>query len=281
MEYKLNSYKTFKDNGIYVVLWMIIAYCLMLFPLLRGDVEGQYAESETETAWTMENEFPFAIETNSKSCEEEIKQELRNIISGIQDEDWFINLIGDHCECDYKHERIERAYNQRNAEWHPWKLTEDGDHQEMPVVMTANWTHEAFKDLASAYWLNASDIRHVENHYWIKEWVVLCITVAETSWGNRGAGWKNIGSVWSNDRWDRPVYALQQAWLEAIGKTLTNKYLWRKQTLWCLSNAGSCIEPNDNGARYATSESSRQKNMVACLSVIYWPIDASTFSIRR
>lgn len=219
MEYKLNSYKTFKDNGIYVVLWMILAYCLMLFPILRGDVEGQYAESETETAWT----------------------------------------------CEVRE---------------PWLLTEDWDHQLMPPIEKET-EHERFKELASAYWLNASDIRHVENHYWIKEWVVLCITVAETSWGNRGAGWKNIGSVWSNDRWDRPVYALQQAWLEAIGKTLTNKYLWRKQTLWCLSNAGSCIEPNDNGARYATSESSWQKNMVACLSVIYWPIDASTFSIRR
>lgn len=37
MEYKLNSYKTFKDNGIYVVLWMILAFCLMLFPLCWGN----------------------------------------------------------------------------------------------------------------------------------------------------------------------------------------------------------------------------------------------------
>lgn len=162
----------------------------------------------------------------------------------------------------------------------PWKLTEDWDHQEMPELQ-ATESHERFKELATAYWLDASQIRAVENHYWIKEWVILCITVAETSWWNRWYGEKNIGSVGSNDRWDRPTYALMEAWLEWIGKTLTNKYLWWKQTLWCLSNAWSCKEPNDNWKRYATSESSREKNMVACLWTIYWPVNASEFSIRR
>ena len=169
---------------------------------------------------------------------------------------------------------------EKAEEWKPWQLTEDGDHQEMPAV---EWTdeHEKFKSLASSYGLDASQIRAVENHYGIREWVILCITIAETSGGNRGAWWKNIWSVWSNDRGDRPTYALMESWLEDIGKTLNNKYLWSKNTLWCLSNAGSCKESNDNGKRYATSESSRQKNMVACLSTIYWNVDASTFTIRR
>ena len=164
--------------------------------------------------------------------------------------------------------------------WTPWQLTEDGDHQEMPPIEATD-EHERFKELASAYWLDAWMIRNVENHYWIKEWVILCITVAETSWGNRWAGWKNIGSVGSNDRWDRPTYALMESWLEAIGKTLTNRYLGSKKTLGCLSNAGSCTESWDNGKRYATSEGSRQKNMVACLSTIYWTINPSEFNIRR
>lgn len=165
-------------------------------------------------------------------------------------------------------------------EWTPWKLTESGDHQEMPEIK-ATTEHERFKELANDYWLNPSTIREVENHYWIKEWVILCITIAETSWWNRWAWWKNIWSVGSNDRWDRPTYALMEAWLEAIGKTLNNQYLWSKKTLWCLSNAGSCNESNDNWKRYATSESSREKNMVACLSTIYGNVNASTFGIRR
>lgn len=165
---------------------------------------------------------------------------------------------------------------QENRE--PWMVS--WDHQVMPEIQ-ATTEHEKFKEMAAAYWLDASMIWNVENHYWVKEWVVLCITVAETSWGKRWAWGKNIGSVGSNDRWDRPTYALMEAWLEDIGKTLTNRYLWSKQTLWCLSNAWHCTEPRDNGKRYATSKSSREKNMVACLSKIYWPINPSTFSIRR
>jgi DNA modification methylase len=121
----------------------------------------------------------------------------------------------------------------------------------------------------------------VENHYWIKEWVILCITIAETSWGNRWYGKTNPWNVGNNDRWDRVQYAFFETWLEKIGQTLTNKYLWKKQTLGCLSNDGSCVEPWDNGSRYATSESTWQKNMTACLSTIYWKIDPSSFSIRR
>lgn len=175
---------------------------------------------------------------------------------------------------------ISKPVEEKTEEWTPWQLTESGDHQEMPPV---EWSteHEKFKSLAQSYGLDASQIRAVENHYWIKEWVILCITVAETSWWNRWYGAKNIGSVGSNDRGDRPTYALMESWLEDIGKTLNNRYLWSKKTLGCLSNAGSCRESNDNWKRYATSESSRQKNMVACLSTIYWNVDASTFTIRR
>ena len=164
----------------------------------------------------------------------------------------------------------------------PWDIIEDElwVHQEMPKI-EAETEHEKFKKLSEAYWLDASTIRTVENHYGIKEWVILCITVAETSWWNRWAWWKNIGSVWSNDRWERPVYALPEAWLEAIWKTLTNRYLWKIQTLWCLSNAWSCQSRDDKWYRYATSDWNRERNMIACLSTIYWPINASQFSIRR
>lgn len=160
----------------------------------------------------------------------------------------------------------------------PWMVSWDA--QVMPEL-TSTTEHEKFKELANYYWLNPSTIREVENHYWIKEWVILCITVAETSWGNRWAWGKNIWSVGSNDRWDRPTYALMEAWLEAIGKTLTNRYLGRIQTLGCLSNAGSCQSWDNYKYRYATSTSSWEKNMVACLSKIYWKVDPKTFNIRR
>ena len=36
---QLNSYKTYKDKWLLVVIWMIIAYCLMLLPLCWGNKE--------------------------------------------------------------------------------------------------------------------------------------------------------------------------------------------------------------------------------------------------
>ena len=223
MEQKLNSLKTYKDNWLLVVIWMIIAYVMMLIPLCWGNWQGEEmkAESETETAWTSEV-------------------------------------------------------------WTPWQLTEDGDHQLMPPISeNISDSHERFKEMAAAYGLDASKIWMVEEYYWLTEWLVLCVTVAETSWGNRWAWGKNIWSVGSNDRWDRPTYALMESWLEAIWKTLTNRYLGNIQTLGCLSNAWHCQSWDDNGKRYATSESSWQKNMVACLSQIYWTINPATFNIRQ
>lgn len=214
----------------------------------------------------------YDVEWCSRAYDVSVKQiqdwvSTAEIQREVLEEEW--------CPESYK-ERLQVIWNERT----PWKLNESWDAQEMPIVEW-NDSHEKFKNLAIAYWLDASQIRAVENHYWITEWVILCITVAETSWWNRWAWWKNIWSVWSNDRWERPTYALMESWLEDIWKTLTNRYLWKKQTLWCLSNAWSCKETNDNWKRYATSESHREKNMTACLSTIYWSIDPATFSIRR
>ena len=200
----------------------------------------------------------------------------------VEQEKWFTKY------CVEYDEQIMELENQIEElkEWksdidrEPWMLNESWDAQLMPELQSTT-EHEKFKELAADYGLDAWMIWNVENHYWIKEGVILCITVAETSWGNRWAWGKNIWSVGSNDRGDRPTYALMESWLEAIGKTLTNRYLGKIQTLGCLSNAGSCQSWDDNGKRYATSDWNWERNMVACLSSIYGKVDPSTFSIRR
>ena len=172
----------------------------------------------------------------------------------------------------------ETAWTSEVQEREPWMVS--WNQQVMPEIKS-NEEHERFKEMCKAYWLDASTIWNVENHYWIKEGVILCITVAETSWGHNWAGGKNIWSVGSNDRGDRPTYALMEAWLEAIGKTLNNRYLGSIQTLGCLSNGGSCQAWDNNWKRYATSNWNWERNMVACLSKIYGTVDAKSFSIRR
>lgn len=224
MEYKLNSLKTYKDNWLLVVIWMIIAYVMMLIPLCWGNWQGEEvkAESETETAWTAE--------------------EIRE----------------------------------------PWQLVEDELwlHQEMPPI-EKDTPHERFKEMALAYGLEPSTIWKAEDFYWLTEWMILCIAIAETSWGTKWAWYGNIGNVGNNDRWQRVSYAFLETALEKIWMTLTNKNLGRKQTLWCLSNAWNCIETYDNGKRYATSDGNRERNMMACLGKIYGRINPQTFNIRQ
>lgn len=171
------------------------------------------------------------------------------------------------------------------GEWQPWQLTEDWTNQVMPTT-TWDSSHDKFKSLSNAYGLNPSAIREVENHYWLTEGLILCITVAETSGGKFGAGENNIWNVWNTDSNPRGnSYSNLWASLDAIGRTLTNKNLGKKQTLWCLSNRHHCEEVGDNGMRYATSSpetsGAREPNMVACLSQIYWTINPATFNIRN
>lgn len=253
---------------VVAVAWWIIAYAqTKQEPIQEILNQIELNNSELELLEIKQAELNLANEQAKEKLLNEYWLEISKPVEEKAEE------IIDDDTCDW-------IWCEWNTERIPWQLTEDGTHQEMPPV---EWEteHEKFKSLAQFYGLDASQIRAVENHYGIKEWVILCITVAETSWWNRWYGAKNIGSVGSNDRGDRPTYALMESWLEDIGKTLNNRYLWSKKTLGCLSNAGSCNESNDNWKRYATSDSSRQKNMVACLSTIYWNVDASTFTIRR
>ena len=169
----------------------------------------------------------------------------------------------------------------------PWKLTASWDSQEMPEIK-ASTSHERFKELSKAYWLNPSTIREVENKYNLREWIVLCLVIAETSWGKAWYGKKwcwNFWNVGNNDRWDRRCYSSEYEWLSAIGQALSNKYLGRIQTLGCLSNAGSCTWWEDLNSRYATSNWNWERTMLNCLNKIYsedlGEIDPSRFNVRR
>lgn len=142
-------------------------------------------------------------------------------------------------------------------------------------------SHQRFIEMANAYGLDASLIRKYEDKWQLKEWTILCIAIAETSWGKFGAGQNNIWNVWNNDRWDRVSFWWLENSLNAIGQTLNNKYLWWKQTLGCLSLAGNCNEVDDNGKIYASSKANWENNMTACLSSIYATDIDSGFLFRK
>lgn len=174
------------------------------------------------------------------------------------------------------------------AEWYPGKLTADWLSQEMPEV-NGSTSHDRFKALCEAYWLDASLIRELENKYNIREWVLLAILIAETSWGNNWnytwEGCYNLGNVGNNDRWDRVCFQGKEESIEEVARTLNNKYLWNVLTLWCLSNAWSCVRYFDSWKRYATSPGNWERNIKNVLNTIYadelGQIEPSKFSVRR
>ena len=171
---------------------------------------------------------------------------------------------------------------------YPWKLTVSGDSQEMPELAEKT-SHDRFKELSYKYWLDPSEIWEVENKYWIREWLILAILIAETS------GWKNwayvsewcynLWNVGNNDRWDRVCYDSFETGLEKIAQTLNNSLLWTTQTLGCLSRAGSCKWWEDKGYIYASSDGNWERNMLNVLNTIYreelWEINPERFNVRR
>lgn len=172
--------------------------------------------------------------------------------------------------------------------WYPGKLNADWLSQEMPEIQGAD-SHSRFKALCEAYGLDASLIRELENRYGIREWVLLAILIAETSWGNNweyvSEGCYNLWNVGNNDRGQRVCFEWKEESIEQVAITLNNRYLWSVITLGCLSNAWSCVKYDDSWKRYATSNGNWERNILNVLNTIYWEelgqIDASKFSVRR
>jgi len=167
----------------------------------------------------------------------------------------------------------------------PWQLNEEENQQEMPVLIETE-SHQRFIELADKYNLPADLIWHTENYYWLKEWTILCIAIAETSWWKKwyGKDWCwNYGNVGNtDDPQKRRCFANQWAWLAAIWQTLNNDYLRNNQTIACLNWAGECIEPNATQKRYSTGTSwNRERNMIGCFYSIYQEkINPQTFNLH-
>lgn len=187
----------------------------------------------------------------------------------------------------YNAEEKAEELTEIESEREPWTLTESWDSQLMPEIESKT-SHDRFKELSWKYWINPSTIWEVENKYNLRESMVLCLIIAETS------GWKswywqkgcwNYWNVWNNDRWNRRCYSSEYEWLSAVGRALSNKYLWKIQTLWCLSNAWSCTWWEDLNSRYATSNWNWERTMLNCLNTVYaeelGEIDATRFNVRR
>lgn len=264
-EQKLNSLKTYKDKGLRTVIGCVVALSIFTIGALSTVENGAKAE-------TNENQKFVACfgcshyDADTNSC--------------IEWDKW-----SRWCEANFPTKTLEER-----DEWgrYPWKLNAEWTSQEMPEV---KWTdsHQRFKELCQAYWLDPSKIWELENKYNLREGVLLAILIAETSWGHNGEyvdeGCYNLWNVWNNDSWDRVCFEWKWESIEQVAMTLNNRHLWNVLTLGCLSNAWSCVRYFDSWKRYATSNGNWERNMLNVLNTIYedelGEINASKFSVRR
>lgn len=142
------------------------------------------------------------------------------------------------------------------------------------VLKLNTWLNE----LAKRYDLDGNMLSNIDKKYWLREWTTLCIAIAETWWWKkwRWRPWcRNYWNVW------KKCFNSSQEWLEAIWKTLNNKYLKNNKTIWCLTAAWECILPNASKSRYAMDNWNRQKNVVGCFYQIYkTKINPKTFNLH-
>lgn len=149
-------------------------------------------------------------------------------------------------------------------------------------TLSSVWVKLRTEELLQHYWLNNYNEREV---IWrlhnIKTEVLVCITYADTSIGRYMKSKNNIGNVGNNDRWDTVNYRSLLKWIDAIGRTLNNKYLWQYEELRQLAGSTNPGWPN-----YATELTNwiRSQNWIIniqnCLSLIYDSKQNGGFKIR-
>ena len=135
-------------------------------------------------------------------------------------------------------------------------------------------------ELAKRYNLSWNMLSNIDEKYGLKEWTTLCIAIAETWWWKK---WK--WRPWCRNYWNiwKKCFNSSLEWLEAIGKTLNNKYLKNNETIWCLSTAWECTLSKASKSRYAMDKSwNRQKNIIGCFYQIYQTkINPKTFNLHE
>jgi hypothetical protein len=114
---------------------------------------------------------------------------------------------------------------------------------------------------------------------WVKTEVLVCIARADTHLGYAMKSENNFWNVGNNDRWDTVSYNSRLSGIMAIWAALSNKYLWKKETIGDLSYAWGC--KIDCWKVYASSNDNRQNNVLNCLSNIHMKKITQDFTFRK
>lgn len=157
-----------------------------------------------------------------------------------------------------------------------WKVNSNWQAQEIKPL-TSKWLDARMEELLSMYpavsW-HLDTFINLGKEYHIKPEVVIAIAKADSSLWNELKTSNNIGNVGNNDRWDTLHFESIEKWIEAIYKTLNNKYLWDIYNIGYLSEwwrmvlwGKSCSLPNE--FCYATSTDNWNNNVINTLRLLH------------
>jgi hypothetical protein len=251
------------------ILWLILLFILVLF--ISYTSQADYIEIINEKK-----------KANIKIAEEQIKIKDEALQNLRLEESKLVNAISIYQECiklnTTKDLPISCEDITIDIKW------------ELNWLVNKNWQSQSYIDLIwdnpkarAEYLLSKYPIVswHLDTFitlwekYNINPYVVIAIAKADSSLGNELSTANNIGNVGNNDRWDRVAFETLEKWIEAIYKTLNNKYLWDIYTIGYLSEWGriavwsktSCKDKNQ--FCYATSEENWNINVINTLRNIY------------
>lgn len=159
---------------------------------------------------------------------------------------------------------------QNNKPTKRWRLNDNGVSQRY-IYLESEWREARMKELLSHYDRAPEyEVRKVVARiYQVYPEVLICIAYADTSLWNYLKTPNNIGNVGNNDRWDKVTHWTAEAGVNAIGKVLTNRYLWQYTERKQLAGSSNPAWPN-----YATEltdwvrSNNRYNNTLNCIWMI-------------
>jgi len=146
-----------------------------------------------------------------------------------------------------------------------WRRLNSNWFSQRYIHLEGEGREERMKSLLASYWFDNYEVRKtIARVFRIYPETLICVAYADSSLGRFLKTEHNYWNVWNNDRGETMSFHNSEAWIHAIWKVLTNRYLWNKMTLWELS-------PYEWGEApfYATSPENREINVLNCHGMIY------------
>ena len=162
----------------------------------------------------------------------------------------------------------------------PYRRLNSNGYSQKYIELSWATRDERAISLLEAYWFDKetwNTIKVIARIHKVYPEMILAIAYADSSMWKFLRGKNNFGNYAHYDSVNNHVdFDTMEAWFNAIGVALTNRYLWKYTTVDQLSRRG-----NKTGMVYATSTENRHINCMNFLSMVYDKKVSDQWKFRR